>query len=80
VQHGDLCVKICEQKKLVAESEEELVRKLGGRVAFERALGSLDGRADAREFLTRRRTLGLLYTMMSEVETAPHAVFVAVNK
>jgi hypothetical protein len=80
VQHGDLCVKICEQKSLVAESEEELVEKLGGRDAFERSLGSLGGRADARQFLIRRRTLGLLYTMLSEVETAPHAVFVAENK
>jgi hypothetical protein len=68
------------QKKLFQESEEELVRKLGGREAFERALKSLDGRADAREYLTRRRNLGLLYMMMSEIETKPHAVFLAEKK
>ncbi len=76
-KHDDLCVKIFKQKKLLAKSEEELVRKLGGRVAFVRALGTLDARVDARDFVNRRRNLGLLYLMMSEVETAPHSVFVA---
>jgi hypothetical protein len=78
--HDDLCVKISKQKKLMVESEEELVTKLGGREAFERALKGLNSRADARVYLTRRRNLGLLYMMMSEIETEPHAVFLAETK
>jgi hypothetical protein len=69
---------LCSQKKLLAKSKEDLVRRLPRRVAFKRALGSLDASADARYFVNRRRNLGLLHLMMSEVETAPH--FVAENR
>jgi hypothetical protein len=60
--------------------EEELVEKLGGREAFERARGTPHDVPDARGYLNARRNLGHLYAMMSEIESDPRAVLAAKMK